>query len=174
MDKIIFLSRLTQERDRFEQLLNRVGYTRQTAMKGAIGKLSVKDLMADVLEREQFIADRLNEVLLGDTYAPCVSHTSLQNFQHLNGYPDYESPLFKKEDGHYLAATKYKNVGLDEIVEQEIATYGNVLTAFEKLTHDQCLDHDLYHRAAEQTYKCYRRNGIEISHWLKSIAPESY
>ncbi|MBK7316183.1 hypothetical protein [Candidatus Villigracilis affinis] len=174
MNKIIFLSRLLQERDKFELLLNRVGFSRRMTTKGVSGNLSIKDLLADVLAREQFIADRLNEILHGDVYSPSVSHRSLENFESDNGYPDYESTLFEKENSRYSVASKYRNIGVDDIVEQEIATYGNILAAFEKLTHDQCLDHDLYHRTAEHTYKSYRRTSIEINHWLQSIAPESY
>ncbi len=174
VNKSIFLTRLQHERDRFELLLNRVGFSRQMTMRGIFGKSSIKDMLADVLDREQFLADRLGEVLHGNVHAPCMSHSALENFQDVNGYPDYESPLFKREAGLHFSASKYRNVSLDDIVEQELATYGNIVAALEKLTHDQCLEHDLYHRAAEQTYKSYRRVSAEIGHWLKSAAPESY
>jgi hypothetical protein len=41
-----------------------------------------------------------------------------------------------------------------------------------KLTHNQCLDHDLFHRVAEHTYKSYRRTSMEINRWLKSLETE--
>lgn len=173
MNKILFTSRLMQERDRFELLLNRVGFTRRMTMKGVAGSLSIKDLLADILTREQFIADRLNEILHGETYSPCTSHTALDNFQAKFGYPDYESPLLEKEIRNHIVTYKHKNIGLDEIVEQELAAYGNIITALERLSHNQCLDHDLFHRIAEHTYKPYRRISLEISRWLKSITTES-
>jgi hypothetical protein len=172
MQKVQFISRLMQERDKFENLLNRVGFTRQMTMKGVSGSLSIKDMLADILTREQFIADRLSEILHGDTYFPCTSHTALENFQKKYGYPDYESPLLEKEKRNHLVTDKHKNIGVDEIVEQELAAYTNILASVQKLTEDQCLDHDLFHRIAEHTYKPYRRMSIEINRWLIFIAAE--
>lgn len=173
MDKITFLPRLQRERDKFEILLNQVGFARQLTMKGVWGNLSIKDILADVLTREQFIADRLNEILHGESYWTSTSHTAMENFQNTHGYPDYESPLIDKEGLNHQVTDKYKNIGVDDIVEQELAAYTNIITALEKLTHDQCLDHDLFHRVAEHTYKTYRRASTEINRWLKSIASES-
>ncbi|MBC7876214.1 MAG: hypothetical protein H7Y59_03500 [Anaerolineales bacterium] len=173
MDKASFLERLQRERDKFELLLNQVGFTRQMTMKGVSGSLSIKDLLADILTREQFIADRLSEIVHSEIYAPCASHTALQNFQDKYGYPDYESPLAEKEKINHLVIDKHKNIGLDDIVEQELAAYTNIISLFKKLTSEQCLDHDLIHRIAEHTYKPYRRTIIEINRWLRSIASES-
>jgi hypothetical protein len=143
-------------------------------MKGVLGgSLSIKDLLADVLTREQFIADRLNEILHDEAYWTSTSQTALENFRRSNGYPDYESPLIEKEKLDQVVTYKYKNIGVDDIVEQELAAYTNIVTALEKLTQDQCLEHDLFHRIAEHTYKSYRRTSIEINRWLKSIASES-
>ena len=173
MDKITFLPRLQRERDKFENILNRVGFARQLTMIGVLGSFSIKDMLADILSREQFIADRLSEVLHHETYSPCASHTALENFQRENGYPDYESPLIIKEDLNHLVIYKHKNIGVDDIVEQELAAYMNIVSALEKLTLEQYLDHDLFHRVAEHTYKPYRRNSMEINRWLKSIESES-
>ena len=173
MNKPLFIERLQRERDKFENLLNRVGFTRQMTMKGVSGGLSIKDMLADILTREQFIADRLSEILHGEAYAPSTSHTALENFQKKYGYPDYESPLLEKEKRNHLVTYKHKNIGVDDIVEQELAAYTNILASLQKLTSDQCLDHDLFHRIAEHTYKPYRRMSIEINRWLRSIAAES-
>ncbi|MBI5354289.1 MAG: hypothetical protein HZB50_16730 [Chloroflexi bacterium] len=173
MDKNIFIPRLQRERDKFELLLNQVGFTRQMTIKGVSASLSIKDLLADILTREEFIADRLNEILHDEAYSPCTSHTALEKFQKDFGYPDYESPLLEKENRNHVAIYKHKNIGLDDIVEKEIAAYGNIISSLERLTHDQCLDHDLFHRIAEHTYKPYRRMSMEINHWLKSITTES-
>lgn len=173
MNKLIFIPRLQRERDKFEILLNRVGFKRQMTMKGVWGGLSIKDILADVLTREQFISDRLEEILHGETYTTSTSYTALENFQRDYGYPDYESPLIEKEKLNQQVTDKYRNIGVDDIVEQELATFSNIFTALEKLSHDQCLDHDLYYRIGEHTYKSYRRAGVEIHRWLQSIASES-
>ena len=172
MNKIIFLPRLQRERDKFEHLLNQTGFLRQMTMAGVFVNLSIKDLLADILSREQFIADRLSEVLHGENYAPCTSHTAFENFQKENGYPDYESPLCQKEKINHPVIQKYKNISLDDIVEQELAAYSSIVAALESLTQDQCLDHDLFHRVAEHTYKPYRRTSMEIQRWLKSMETE--
>ena len=172
MNKIIFLPRLQRERDKFELLLNQAGFLRQMTMAGVFRNLSIKDLLADILSREQFIADRLSEVLHGENYSPCTSYTAYENFQKTNGYPDYESPLCHKEKLDHLVIQKYKRISLDDIVEQELAAYASIVAMLEKSTHEQCLDHDLFHRVAEHTYRPYRRASMEIQRWLKSIETE--
>jgi hypothetical protein len=158
MNKIIFLPRLQREHDKFEHLLNQAGFLRQMTMTGVFRNLSIKDLLADILSREQFIADRLSEVLHGESYAPCMSYT--------------ESPLCHKEKLDHLVVQKYKRISLDDIVEQEIAAYIGIVSTMERLTQNQCLDHDLFHRVAEHTYRPYRRTSMEIQRWLKSIETE--
>jgi hypothetical protein len=142
-------------------------------IKGVAGGLTVKDLLADVLMREQFIADRMNEILHGETYAPSASFTALERFQAKYGYPDYESPLAEKEKPDRLALEKYRTIAFDEIVAQELAAFADILTAAGRLTRHQYLDHDLFHRIAEHTYRPYRRTGSAIHRWLKKTAPRS-
>jgi hypothetical protein len=74
--------------------------------------------------------------------------------------------------GHPRVIYKYKNIALDDIVEQELAAYANILYTMIRLTHNQCLDNDLFHRVAEHTYKPYRRTSMEIYRWLKSLETE--
>jgi ribonucleotide monophosphatase NagD (HAD superfamily) len=172
MAKIAFLSRLQNERDRFELLLNQAGFLRRMTMKGVNGGLTIKDLLADILTRGQFIADRLDEIRHGESYAPCVSHSALDEFQEKYGFPDYESPLYEKTKKDHLVLYRHKNVALDEIISQEIAAYTNIVAALGKLSEGQCRDHDLYHRVAEHTFRPYRRAEASIRGWLKQIASE--
>jgi hypothetical protein len=172
MNKLIFLPRLQRERDKFELLLNQTGFMRQMTMTGVFRNLSIKDLLADVLSREQFIADRLSEIAQGENYLPCTSYAAYEDFQKLNGYPDYESPLCHKEKPDHLVIQKYRRISLDDIVEQELSAYLSIVALLEKLSHEQCLDHDLFHRIAEHTYRSYRRTGMDIQRWLKSIETE--
>lgn len=169
MNKSILLQRLQYERDKFELLLNRAGFARQLTMKGVSGNHSIKDLLADILSRGQFIADRLSEALHGETYCPCASYTALENFQKRYGYPDYESPLTEQEIPNRWVVERFKNIALDEIVAQELAAYANIVGAIRQLSHCQFLDYDLYHRIAVHTYKSYRRVGVEIQRWQKRI-----
>jgi hypothetical protein len=169
----MFFPRLRRERDKFELALNQVGFTRQMTMNGVAENLSVKDLLADILAREQFIADRLSEILHHESYAPCAAHSALHHFQKTFGYPDYESPLVDKEKIDHLVVYKHKNIGLDDVIEQELAAYANIVSALEKIPHAQCLDHDLFHRVAEHTYKPYHRMIAKINRWLASISTET-
>lgn len=173
MNKTILLERLQNERDQFELLLNRIGFARQLTMKGVAGGLSIKDLLADVLSREQFLADRMMEILHGETYAPSASFTALERFRTQYGYPDYESPLTETEKPDHLVVEKYKTIAFEEIVAQELAAFSNILAAASRLTHYQYLDHNLYHRIAEHTYRPYRKMGSAIRRWLKQTAPRS-
>jgi hypothetical protein len=172
MNKTILLERLQNERDQFELLLNRIGFTRQLTMRGVIAGLTVKDLVAEVLSHEQFIADRLSEILHGETYSPSASITALMNFKSEYGYPDYESPLVEKDKHDLLVLDTYKNIEFDEIVSEELAVYDNILEAIEKLSSHQFLDHGLFQRIAEHTYRPYRRAESLIQRWLKRIASE--
>ena len=56
MLKTQFVERLLKERDKFELLLNRVGYARRMTLKGVSGKWSIKDILAHILAYEQYIA----------------------------------------------------------------------------------------------------------------------
>ena len=173
MNKSILLERLQTERDQFELLLNRLGFARQLTMRGVVAGLTVKDLVAEVLSHEQFIADRLSEILHGETYAPSASFTALDNFQKEYGYPDYESPLIEKDKHDLFVIDLYKHIEFDEIVSQELAIYASILETLERLTQHQFLDHDLFHRVAEHTYRPYRRTSSIINRWLKRIASET-
>ena len=61
--KKLLIEKLLRERDKFELLLNRVGFTRRMTMKGVSGKWSIKDVLAHILSYEQFMADRMLEIL---------------------------------------------------------------------------------------------------------------
>lgn len=173
MNKTILLSCLQNERDHFELLLNRVGFSRRLTLRGVSGALTVKDLLAEALSHEQFIADRLSEIHHGETYSPSASFSALDGFRSQFGCPDYESPLYEK-GGHDLSVLDaYKNIEFDEIVSEELAVYGNIHELLKKLSHHQCLDHDLYHRVAEHTYRFYRRQSVLIERWLKQSASEN-
>lgn len=172
MDKIAFLSRLQNERDAFELLLNQVGFLRRLTLRGVSGGLTVKDLLAEGLSHEQFLADRLSEILHGETYSPSTTFKAFENFLRDYGCPDYESPLFEKEYAHACIHEAYKNIEFGEIVAQELAIYANIIESLETLDHSQYLDHDLFHRIAEHTYRPYRRAETAIRRWLKQIASE--
>lgn len=172
MEKSLLLEHLQNERDQFELLLNRVGFTRRLTMRGVMDRLTVKDLLAEVLSHEQFIADRLSEITHGETYAPSASFAALENFQREYGYPDYESSLLEEAEFHPFILDTYKTIGFEDMVSEELAVYASILELIEKLTPHQFLDHDLYDRIRKHTYRPYRHVSGLIHRWLKRITSE--
>lgn len=168
--KEIFLARLLYERDKFELLLNRVGYARRMTLKGVAGKWSIKDMLAHILAYEQYIADRMNEVLHGEEYTPCKTQNALDAFLDEYGYPDFGSALLDEEGTNEWIAEKYRNVSLDEVVAQELQAFSATVSSLEKLSEEMMNRHHLYDRVANNTYRHYRRHGADIRGWLKSSA----
>jgi hypothetical protein len=165
-NKEIFLARLLLERDKFELLLNRVGYTRRMALKGVAGKWSIKDILAHVLAYEQFLADRMHEILHEQPYTPCKTQTALEAFLDEFGYPDFGSPLLDEDSPNEWVVEKYKNVSLDDVVAQEIQAFSSIVSAFEAMPEELLTHHNLFNRVIKHTYEHYREHTHEIKHWL--------
>lgn len=166
--KEIFLARLMRERDKFELLLNRVGYSHRMTMKGVSGKWSIKDMLAHVLAYELYIADRVNEILEGEEYIPCKTQTALDAFLDEFGYPDFGSPLLDENGPYEWITEKYKNVALDDVISQEIQAFVAIVTTLESIPEEMMNQHRLYDRIADQTYRHYREHSAEIKRWLRS------
>lgn len=166
--KDIFLARLLRERDKFEVLLNRVGYARRMTLKGVSGKWSVKDMLAHILAYEQYIADRMNEILHGEEYVPCRTQNALDAFLDEYGYPDFGSLLLDDDAPNEWVTEKYKNVSLEDIVAQELQAFASVVSFLEKLPEEIIDRHHLYDRIANNTYRHYREHMMDIKHWLRS------
>lgn len=165
--KDIFLARLMRERDKFELLLNRVGYTRRMTLKGVAGKWSIKDVLAHILAYEQFLADRMHEIIHDQPYTPCKTQAALDAFLDEFGYPDFGSPLLDNDSPHEWVVEKYKNVSLDDVVSQEIQAFSSIVTALEQMPEEMITHHNLYNRVISHTYEHYREHTHEIKDWLK-------
>jgi hypothetical protein len=166
--KEIFLARLMHERDKFELLLNRVGYTRRMTLKGVSGKWSIKDILAHVFAYEQYIADRMNEILHEETYIPCKTQNALDAFLDEFGYPDFGSPLLDDDGPNAWVAEKYANVPLEDVVAQEIQAFASIISSFEKMPEELMNRHNLFDRIGNNTYRHYREHIIDIKRWLRS------
>jgi len=166
--KEIFLARLMHERDKFELLLNRIGYTRRMTLNGVSGKWSIKDILAHILAYEQYIADRMNEILHGETYVPCKTQNALDAFLDEFGYPDFGSALLDDDGPNAWVTEKYHNVSLEDVIAQEIQAFASIIAFFEKIPEDMLNRHSLYERLANNTYRHYREHILDIKHWLKS------
>lgn len=165
-----FIEKLLRERDKFELTLNRVGFTRRMTLKGVTGKWSIKDILAHILAYEQYIADRLNEILHGQEYTPCKTQSALDAFLDEYGYPDFGSPLLDDEAPNAWVVEKYKRVSLEEVVAQEVQAFSSIVAALEKLPQKLIEEHNLFDRVANNTYKHYREHLRDIRHWMKTHA----
>lgn len=155
------------ERDKFELLLNRVGYTRRMTLKGVAGKWSIKDVLAHIWAYEQYLADRMHELLNEQQYTPCKTQTALYAFLDEFGYPDFGSPLMDDDAPNEWIVEKYKNVSLDDLVAQEIQAYRSLLSSFESMPEETIIRHNMYDRVVKHTYGHYREHTYEIKRWLK-------
>jgi len=170
MTKKQFIEKLMHERDKFELLLNRVGYTRRMTLKGVSGKWSIKDILAHILAYELYSADRMNEVLHKQAYIPCKTQTALDAFLDEHGYPDFGSPLLDDDTPNAWVVERYRNVSLEEVVAQEVQAFSSIVTTLEKIPEKMIERHNLYDRIANNTYKHYREHLKDIRSWLKTNA----
>ena len=166
--KEIFLARLMHERDKFELLLNRVGYTRRMTLKGVSGKWSIKDLLAHIFAYEQYMADRMHEIIHGEEYVPCRTQNALDAFLDEYGYPDFGSALLDDDGSNEWVTEKYKNVSLDDVVSQEIQAFAAIVAALEAMPEETMNRHNLYERVANNTYRHYREHSVDIRRWLRT------
>jgi len=155
------------ERDKFELLLNCVGYTRRMALKGVAGKWSIKDILSHVWAYEQFLADRMHEILYDQPYTPSKTHTALDAFLDEFGYPDFGSPLLDDESPVEWVIEKYTNVSLDDVIAQELQAFSSIISALEKMPEETIHRHNIYNRIAKHTYEHYRGHTHAIKRWLK-------
>ena len=170
-NKDVFLTRLMRERDKFELLINRIGFTRRLTLPGVLGKWSIKDLLAHVLVYEQYMADRMVEIQQGEPYIPSRTQNALDAFLDQYGYPDFGSPLLEDESHLEWVVEKYRKVSLEDVVIQELNAFASILSSLEKMTEETIGRHNLYERIANNTYKRYRDHSRDIHTWLLVNAP---
>jgi hypothetical protein len=166
VNKVIFLQRLQRERDKFELLLNEVGFSRQMTTKGVSGSWSIKDILAHIFSREQYIADRMEEIRTGTEYIPCKTQNALDAFLLEHGYPDFGSPLLDDDGPNAWVVEKYRNVPLDEIVTQELNSFATIQHTLERMPEQIILKNNLYERVAHNTFRHYQEHITDIKHWL--------
>jgi hypothetical protein len=167
MAKKLFITRLMHERDKFELLLNRVGYTRRMTLKGVAGKWSIKDILAHIWAYEQYIADRLHEILHNQPYTPCKTQTALDAFLDEFGYPDFGSSLLDDDTPNTWVIEKHRNISLEDVVAQELQAFSSIISSLEKMSEETIHQHNIYNRIINHTTQRYRQHAHEIKHWLR-------
>ena len=170
MTKRLFIAKLMRERDKFELLINRIGFTRQLTIPGVLGKWSIKDMLAHVLGYQLYMADRIAEIQQNQEYIPCKTQNALDAFLDQFGYPDFGSPLLDDDAPDAWVVEKYRNVSLEDVIAQELSSFLSILASLEKLSEDTIQQHNLYERVANNTYKHYREHARDIRRWLATNA----
>ena len=169
MRKKQFIHHLLAERDKFERLLNQLGFARMITMAGVTGPWSVKDIIAHIMSYEQYTADRIAEIVHAEAYTPAQTPAALDAFLEKFGYPDFGSPLLDNDGPNAWIVEKYKNISLDDIVAQEIQAFNTIIAGLETLNEKQLDQHQLFERVTHNTYIHYREHSRDIERWLASI-----
>mgnify|MGYP003557113760 CR=1 FL=1 len=161
MRKSQLLARLQNEREDWEHVLNHVGSIR-LGIGGVSGHWSARDILAHILVREQYLADRLHELQQGKTMPPCQSQEELETFLEEFGYPDFESSLLPENQANEWAVVKYRNVPFKELVVLEIHAFDSLYESLMALSEEQLNENGLAERVARATYKHYRHHAADI------------
>ncbi|RJP54382.1 MAG: hypothetical protein C4583_02810 [Anaerolineaceae bacterium] len=161
MRKSQFLVRLANAREDWEHALNYVGSIR-LGIGGVSGHWSARDVLAHILSREQYIADRLHEIAQGESLPPCQTQEELETYYTDFGYPDYESPLLTEADANEWAVRKLKHTPFMELIELELRVYDSIYESVKTLSEEQLNENNLFKRIARYTAEHYRHHATDI------------
>ena len=167
MRKSQFFVRLQNERDAWERILNYVGAAR-LGIGGVSGHWSVRDIVAHIMAREQHLADRLHEILQGESLPPCHSQDELDTFLEEFGYPDFESPAIDSMTANEWAVQKYHNTPFMDLVAIELHVYDAILESIKQLSEEQLDSLKLYERITRVTIAHYRQHAADIHKRFKA------
>jgi len=165
--KTRFINKLLNERDNFEQSLNSAGHLRRMTLRGLKGNLTIKDMLVKIWSHEQFIADRMHELLHGTSYVPCKTVGAHDAFMDEFGYPDYDSPMGSENTHTKWITEKYKLFPLEDIIAHELSAFSAIVSALESLAIDTIREHNLYSQIGRHTWDHYREYGNTIRQWFK-------
>jgi hypothetical protein len=161
MRKLRLLHRLQDERQDWELLINYVASSRM-GIGCVAGTWAVRDILAHIVAREQYLADRLAEIARGESFSVCQTQDELDTFLEEFGYPDFQSPLLPTDTANDWVVNRYKSVSNADLVAQEIHAFDAIIEALRTLTDQQLNEHDLYKLVAHYTYEHYNEHAADI------------
>lgn len=161
MDKARLIVDLMRARDEWERLINHIGSAR-SGIGSVSGTWSVKDIVAQMLGREQHLADRMAEIARREPVRLCITRSALDAFMGEFGYPDYDSPLLSEAAADDWMVQKYRRVPVEEVIADELHAFGALLSAVQVLPAEELAAHDLPPRILHVTADLYRLHGGEI------------
>ncbi len=161
MRKSQLLARIQNEREEWEHVLNHVG-TIRFGIGGVSGHWSVRDILAHITAREQYMADRLYEVQQGTSLPACQTQDELDTFLEEFGYPDFESPILPEQQANEWAVIKYRDLAFKDLVDLEIHAFEVLHENIMALSEEQLNENNLAERLARATYKHYQQHTADI------------
>jgi hypothetical protein len=167
MRKSRFLTRLQDERQEWELLINYVASSRM-GIGCVAGTWAVRDILAHIVAQEQYLADRLAEIARGECFSVCHTQDELDTFLEEYGYPDFESPILQLDIANDWIVNRYKSVSSPDLVAQEIHAFDAIWEAVQALTGKQLSENNLYERIAHYTYEHYNEHAVDIRSRFKS------
>ena len=167
MLKAHFLTRLQNERQNWELLINYVASSRM-GIGCVTGTWAVRDILAHIVAQEQYLADRMAEIVHGKATSFCRTQDELDTFLEEFDYPDFESPLLKQEFANDWVVNKYKSVANPDLVALELHAFDAIWEHLQVLTGKQLNDHHLYQRIAHFTYEHYNEHAYDIRKRFRS------
>ena len=167
MQKAQLLHQLQTERDNWEHVLNFVGSMR-LGIGGVTGRWSVRDIVAHVMMREQYLADRLHEIQHNEPQPACKTQDELETFLADFDYPDFESPLLSEHAANEWVVQKYKNTPFKDLVVIELQAYDAIYESVKALSEEQLARHGLFDRVFHYTIDHYRQYTADIHKHFKA------
>jgi hypothetical protein len=167
MRKSQFLTRLQNERQEWELLINYVASSRM-GIGCVAGTWAVRDILAHIVAQEQYLADRLAEIARGESFSVCQTQDELDTFLEEFGYPDFESPILKQDTANDWVVNKYKSASNEDLVGQEIHAFDAIIESLRALSEEQLNEHDLFKRIAHYTYEHYNEHAADIRKRFRS------
>jgi len=152
---------MLHSRDEWEPLINHVGLPR-VGIGGVSGLMSVKDIVAHIMAREQHLADRLSVLARGERPRACSTQPELDAFTEEFGYPDFDSPLLSTEAADEWIFQKYRNAPMNEIVADELHAFDSLLTAVRSIPEERLNELGLMPKILDVTVEHYRAHGADI------------
>jgi len=164
-NKAELIARLMRGRDEWELLINHVGAAR-IGISRISGHWSVKNIVAHIMVREQYLADRLAEIARGEQFYPCETLALLESFMAEFGYPDFESPMISEESANEWVYQKYKNVELMELIADELHAFGEILAEVRAMPPEKLAQQGLIKKIQAATLDQYRHHAADIKKYF--------
>ncbi|MCJ7434789.1 MAG: hypothetical protein MUO77_14995 [Anaerolineales bacterium] len=168
-NKAELIARLMHGRDEWELLINHVG-AKRVGIGRISGHWSVKNIVAHISVREQYLADRLAEIARGEQFYPCDTLALLDTFMAEFGYPDFESPMISEEAANEWVYQKYKNVEMRELIADELHAFDAILAEGRAMPPEKLDQQGLINKIQATTLDHYHHHAADIKkHFIHSV-----